>query len=254
MLTAYSAGNQDVLSQIFYTVLPNPYILVIYVLLIFTTILIIWTGVPFMFTQWKCGMFKTDALLTASDNKVVLEAGKKENLSNIMYKRSGGVLGKRIRHIDPSKFGLRTGYRFGPINTLRWYAVGKFMPKPYMGMLAAEQCLAVAKTQVDEADVTAYEAGLKDYFAGKGLVAKLFKPKGTFKAEIIRHNNYLHLIAEKNPKHALLLLRCDDDEIPFYANMHMVLPEGIKPEDTIAADGGTTTAVEKVLVDLVDEV
>jgi hypothetical protein len=48
---------------------------------------------------------------------------------------------------------------------------------------------------------------------------------------VIQYNEYLSLIAEKNPAKAATLLTCTEEELPSMVSRFVVLPVEVKPED-----------------------
>jgi hypothetical protein len=203
-------------------------------------VLLIYLGVPTVFTQWLANMMKQDLLFTATPTEMWVERGSKKYKTDIMYKR-GGILGKKgpLNHMDPTKWDAGNKVRWGSTNVL-FYFPGKAWPKTIPRMAAVQSCLKVAKTKIPRAE-NYKQPGLVD----KLLMKNVPEPQKDENA-IIQYNEYLSLIAEKNPAKAATLLTCTEDELPSMVARFVVLPVEVKPEDKAKITEITTQLLEEV--------
>lgn len=164
---------------------------------------VLWALVPYMNVQLFNNLFKHDTIIRDDGEKAYMIKGEKKDKESSLYRLKKGLLGMgKIKYIaiDPTKWDKGNGSRLGG-STLRYQYPGKLWLKNLPRMFASELHLEIAKIPVDIKDT-----------------------KGNDSA-IIKHNNYLYLIARNNDEQAMKILRCETDkEIEKYVREYLVIP------------------------------
>ncbi len=207
--------------------IPIMYVLIIVIGLIATlpaiTYFIIWVLTPYLNVQMFNNLLKNDTIIRDDGKKAIMISGKKKDRESSLYTRKKGLFGPvRYIGIDPTKWDVGSGSRFGG-STLRYQYPGKMWMKSLPRMLASELHLNIAKIPVSEEDT-------KD------------NPKA-----IIKHNKYLHLIANSRDEQALKILRCETrPEIEKFVREYIVIPTDVNKKDEAAYDKMIRDTIEEV--------
>jgi hypothetical protein len=224
-------------------------VIFIVLLLIFLTVeacaLII--PIPQYFAQALCNLLKIDMLITATRTDMWLEQGLKEFKTDIMYKVQR-KLGKKVaplNHMDGTRYDEANSVRWGRTN-VKFYYPGKAWPKTITRMAATKLIYDVAVTPISK-DGTI--GGTKKTTGGLYVKGKLMgKSKDKDKIDpdsVLKHNEYLCLIAQASKYKALRLIRTyasmdspdkqtasvAGQEILSKIDEFMVIPDGVDKND-----------------------
>lgn len=194
---------------------------IVYVVSLVLEYLVLWMGCKPLWAIWKATIFHDDLFLWSTPKRAWLESYGKKDPGDLTYKRKGLLAKSNLGPIDPLDYDPNDSVRFYGANLFCGFP-GKKWPKTIPRMAATQECLRVISRPIREEQV-------KD------------------KDAIIKHNDYLYMIARAVPRNALKLLKVENDaEIRQYAKQYVVLPSDVKNDDT--------DKVNLIIDRLVDEV
>jgi hypothetical protein len=238
------------------------------VLLLTLSLGVSFVGVNQFFTQVICKFTKRDMLITVAGNEMWIEAGNKENKTDVIYKKDHkkGVL----NHIDPIRYMPNSSIKWGKSKVLAYYA-SKAWPKTIRQLAATERVWQIASIRISKDGKIPNEmlsiAGhklqhtrkIKEILDHLGITAEYYQADPN---QVLKYNEYLCLIAESDKNKALELIKMYADlELPneserkeaeeklkATAEQYIVLP------DTVDKKTLTPDKIQEIRNQLIEEI